>query len=290
MRWARGKLVLEVNGQSATWDACRRRWGPVEGEAYNDPHRKSKQRWPEPAVHEPGYDLGEVRFVPAPARGGYDTDHFEQAELRVKGARSTRLAARGAPSPRSMELLAFGGGALMVWGGWRKLSTTTYGSVGDGALCDSRTGRWRPMAAKGAPSPRFLPAAAWTGKKLIVWGGGTADFPGREPRMLSDGAVFDPGTNSWKPMPPEGGPPPRFKPVTVWTGRVFLIAGGGPELNSGGARGVDDAWVYDPAANAWSPVANPPRLPEAFWWVRVYRNCLAPLNLQAMQQVLDLLG
>ncbi len=70
-------------------------------------------------------------------------------------------------------------------------------------------------------------------------------------------------------MSADGAPPPRWKPVTVWTGSAMVLAGGGDSLTIGGARGKDDAYVYEPKGDRWSVVDGAPKLAEAHW-VRSY--------------------
>lgn len=76
-------------------------------------------------------------------------------------------------------------------------------------------GRWRTVAA--APlSGRFLPAAAWTGTEMLVWGGagcqGACSGPGI--RAHADGAAYDPTTDTWRPLPPS--------PLAARTGAIAV--------------------------------------------------------------------
>lgn len=97
----------------------------------------------------------------------------------------------------------------------------------------------------GAPSPRIAPFAAWTGTELIVWAGATAD-----PAMPSDGARYDPATDTWRAMATDGATTGRSQGGAAWTGSE-LFAWGGYD-----ARGVEQATgaLYDPAIDRWRPV------------------------------------
>ena len=97
---------------------------------------------------------------------------------------------------------------------------------------------WIETPASGAPSPREMHSAVWTGREMIVWGGRDSLGP------LGDGARFDPLTRSWTPLSAVGAPGPRFAHTAVWTGREMIVWGGG----SGGGR-------YDPVTDAWSPMS-----------------------------------
>jgi len=212
-----------------------------------------------------GLDLGGVRLIP-----GYDArrssyDGFAGARLVLPSGKEIRTSAAGAPAPRTYHVVAFDGRRLLVWGGYGPAPDgRSHGTFGDGAVFDTRSRSWRPMAAAGAPAARFRPVAVWTGRKLLVWGGG-AGAPGREPTQFGDGAAYDPARDRWTPMSAEGAPPPRWKPVVVWTGKFMVLTGGGDSLITGGARGRNDAYVYDPDADRWSAVEGAPKLAEAHW-------------------------
>lgn len=119
---------------------------------------------------------------------------------------------------------------------------------------------WESMSSDFAP--RVDAAAAWIGSGMFVWGG--ADDAGDR----SDGAIYDPQTDVWKPVSDTGAPSARSHAVAVWTGSRVIIFGGGP---SGSGDGINDGAEYDPASDTWSSL-NPPgppsagrRRPIAFW-------------------------
>jgi hypothetical protein len=115
------------------------------------------------------------------------------------------------------------------------------------------------MTAAGAPSPRLEPTAvAWTGSRLIVWGGRQATTSPGSLLVLADGAQYDPydpAADRWTPMSAAGAPSPRTDATVAWTGRRLVVVGGaalpgGPPLRGGA--------VYDPATDRWTPLAPPP--------------------------------
>jgi hypothetical protein len=163
---------------------------------------------------------------------------------------------------RSSPAAAWTGSEVVLWGGF-----ALDGPVADGAAYDPRTDSWRPLA----PAPldaRSGAAAVWTGTEVIVWGGHGAgpsvvsiDEDGRShsPTSRSDGAAYDPATDTWRPIAPA--------PIVsagstraVWTGSeaVFLA----------GTNSVEAA-IYDPAADTWRTVRGPgrpiPPYPSIAW-------------------------
>ena len=133
---------------------------------------------------------------------------------------------------------------------------TSVALGGGGERIARPTGPGMPLAVPGsagwtrlprAPiAPRSEYAAAWTGKKMIVWGGDSGNT------QYGDGAAYDPATRTWTKL--AAGPlAGRDLPVTVWTGKDMLIFGGAGTsgASSGGA-------AYDPATNTWRKLAPIP--------------------------------
>lgn len=110
---------------------------------------------------------------------------------------------------------------------------------GSAAAADS-AGVWSPIAAAGAPSARSGQVAVWTGKELLIWGGVALDTS----TVLGDGAAYDPGSNTWRPISRAGAPRPRYGQSAVWTGARMLIWGGE------GASDFTDGAAYDPATRS----------------------------------------
>lgn len=183
--------------------------------------------------------------------GGFGAEGVRDDGWLWNGRAWSPLPAEGAPSARSGHVAVWTAEALCVWGG------EADGAVrGDGACWSPATGAWRAMSSDGAPSARTYAGACWTGRALVVFGGQNADGD-----TLGDGAAWDPATNRWRPLASTGAPKPRRYPlVTRWPvdgGDGALVWGGaGDELALGG----EDAAVYDPARDAWTPVdlANAP--------------------------------
>ncbi len=80
-----------------------------------------------------------------------------------------------------------------------------------------------------------------------MWGGSSA--AGAE---LSDGAIYDPGADSWSVLGTAGSPPAaRVLATAVWTGSVVVVWGGG---NAAGTTDLTSGGRYDPAAGTWQTI------------------------------------
>lgn len=122
-------------------------------------------------------------------------------------------------------------------------------------VCDPATGEvshdlaagclsWQPLTASGAPSPRTLHTAIWTGDEMIVWGGRDATS------VFQDGARYDPARAAWAAISTVGAPTARHSHTAVWTGDRMIVWGGYGEETYEPAGGV-----YDPATDTWTPIS-----------------------------------
>lgn len=107
-------------------------------------------------------------------------------------------------------------------------------------------GRWAAMSTTGAPMPRAMHVAVWSGSELIVWGG---HAPGHRDILLGDGARYDPVADAWRPMTREGAPAARYLASGTWTGRELIVFGG--ETDYFYATRVGEGVAYDPVADRW---------------------------------------
>jgi hypothetical protein len=145
------------------------------------------------------------------------------------------------------------------------LLTTLVGCSDDGTASPEAAVRGSGSWRAGAPSPvgpRWSPVAVWTGTEALVLGGGTdspcppnASCTAADP-MASDGAAYDPATDSWREI--ADAPVPIgywFRPVVVG-GTVVLFDGDRRWL---GYSIESDSWASLPAAPA--PVADSGQIP-----------------------------
>jgi hypothetical protein len=85
------------------------------------------------------------------------------------------------------------------------------------------TGRWRSLSAANQPPPGAPPGIAWTGSRMLVWGGGTRT-----------GGLYDPVADAWETTALEGAPSVRSGHAAAWTGTELLVWGG--DAAAGGGR------------------------------------------------------
>ncbi len=148
------------------------------------------------------------------------------------------------PVARMSAAGVWAGDRWLVWGG---MSTNGYEQSGGQLLCSGGTPTtWQAMSTVGAPSGREDHAVAWTGTRLLVWGGHNFGTP------LNDGAAYDPLTDRWTPISAVGAPSARSLPSSAWTGSEWVLVGG--LTVSGAASGGS---VYTPATDTWRALDNP---------------------------------
>jgi hypothetical protein len=242
--WTGAQLVVVLR-RDGKWngtgfDPCHNAWSPV-------PEAR------EPPRSEPWLSGDHDRpFVPSHAKSSYDG--FERISVWDPGRKVWVAVTAPAPlAPREHYAVALVGRRLIVWGGW----TREMQALGDGAVLDLARKSWKKMSAAGAPSPRLEPTAvAWTGSRLLVWGGRVATPTTlASPRLLGDGARYDPAADRWTPMSSVDAPSPRVDATVAWTGRRLVVLGGAAEV---GGQPLRDGGAYDPATDRWTRLPAPP--------------------------------
>ena len=155
---------------------------------------------------------------------------------------------------------ALGENKLLIFGGLDDQGNT----LNSGAIYDVSTDSWTLLPqTENVPSPRQLATAAWTGLRVFVMGGRDA----ASTVSFSDGARYDPETNTWLPLPslPSG----RAAPWAMPASNYILLWGG--LSASGAALSGGERYVYGgttPTAS-WTNVAmtmySPDRVTDAAW-------------------------
>ena len=133
------------------------------------------------------------------------------------------------PQLREAATTVWNGRELLLLGG------TVVGADGrkaarDGLAYEPATDRWRRLAAM--PQTRIGALGVWTGRRVLVWGGLTADgahAPG--------GLAYDPVADRWSTLP--AAPlPRRLEATATWTGRSLVVWGGVATRRWGSFRAV----------------------------------------------------
>lgn len=142
------------------------------------------------------------------------------------------------PAPRDDATLTWDGRHVVVIGG-----STTSGRLHQTHLAFTPwANRWRelPSGAAAGAGGRWGHRAVWTGRKVVVWGGGIRPFTEATFRPAPSGFAYTPSTGSWTPVPrsPLRG---RHGHVVVWTGSSMLVWGGRADRTS-----LHDGAVYRP--------------------------------------------
>ena len=156
---------------------------------------------------------------------GYGQENAPQADSAVYDpATSTWRPAAAAPVPS--------GGICVVVGSCTGVDTgARVVFIAEGLVWHPSADRWSTIAA--APFTDHLldgAARAWTGTRVLAFGGGTYESSGDAPepppaKVRRDGAAYDPAADRWSPLPasPLAG---RARAAAVWTGREFIVWGG----------------------------------------------------------------
>ncbi len=178
----------------------------------------------------------------------------------------------GAPPPLSNRFganVAFDGERLGVWGGARQeveIGALPTGAelVGDGAIYDVAADRWEPMPAGPLP-PMMQGAAVWLESgRLAVAGGVVEDTSGSSSTSsgvtgmhlldATAGAVFDPTSQRWSPLPD----PLQDRPRPPQPG-IFVIYASEYSLTATDLRISSSGPIsyYDEVTQSWVPAPLP---------------------------------
>jgi N-acetylneuraminic acid mutarotase len=138
------------------------------------------------------------------------------------------LSGTGAPAARWAHTAVWTGTELLIWGGLGcgRSGTGEPQLCGDGARYNPATDTWAPLSRENAPTPRSGHTAVWTGREMLLWGGSAVKCADGTSGACGDGAAYDPGTDTWKPLSRERAPQARSSHTAVWTGSQMFVWGG----------------------------------------------------------------
>jgi hypothetical protein len=161
--------------------------------------------------------------------GGVTTYYGDGARYDPNADSWQPVSMVNAPSPRRYHV-ALGG---MVWGG-----ADENGQLGDGALYDSDLDVWTPVSASPLAA-RELHTLVTDEVGFYMWGGRSGS-PGSY-TYYGDGAMYDPGGDTWTLMNMTDAPSARAGHAAAFSGQYMVIWGGS----------TDPGGLYDVGANSW---------------------------------------
>lgn len=174
-------------------------------------------------------------------------DNIPASKLET-GAALTNLTSGGVSGVATggIVLSANANDAALIAAGYTKLGV---GQFGEG---------WRQGKSVGAPAARGGAFKAWSGNKMIVWGGVKGDTART---TFGDGAMYDPTLDQWSSITPTNAPGARTGFAvgsTYWTGQELFVWGGVRYVDGGSSTQTiyGDGALYNPVTNSWRAVSN----------------------------------
>lgn len=197
-------------GNGARYDPIARSWLPLPVAGAPSPRHGHTAIWTGTEMIVWGGDGS--RLPPAQDAGArYDpmTDHWAP------------VAWYASATARNAHTAVWTGERMIIFGGTRGHAVTFPDTPAYDPVADA----WSLAAEARAPAARASHTAVWTGTEMIVWAGLAGQFsPGYY--LAGDGAVYDPRSDSWGPLPTTAAPAPRRGHTAVWTGTEMLVWGG----------------------------------------------------------------
>jgi hypothetical protein len=149
------------------------------------------------------------------------------------------------PSARDRHPALWTGSLMIIFGA----------TDGSGGRYDPAIDTWSPTATPDV-EVGLGASLAWTGSRVIFWGGLRTQFPTRTYTVR--GAEYDPLTDDWRMIPD---PPPtvtgRSGHSAVWTG-TEMIVWGGYRISGSVTTYLQDGGRYNPVSGMWVYVPGPP--------------------------------
>ena len=198
--------------------------------------------------------------------GGISSTAYENTGARYTPATDTwapTSTGTNCPGGRQYHSAVWTGAEMIVWGGSTMVgAVTSY--LNSGGRYNPTTNAWTATAAAAnVPSARYQHTAVWTGREMIVWGGGLG-----QNSYLNTGGRYDPARDTWTPTSTGTNcPGPRNWSTATWTGAEMIVWGGylnvTPYYQNTGGR-------YSPASDSWIPTSTGTNCPAG----RQYHSAL----------------
>ncbi len=125
-------------------------------------------------------------------------------------------------------------------------------NLNDGYSFDPANNTWTAISTVNAPPPRRGHSAVWTGTEMIVWSGVDNIFGS----FLKSGAIYNPSTDTWRPMSAINSPSARNGHRSFWTGTKMIVWGGEESYQQ--QAPANTGGIYDLATDSWTLIQNSP--------------------------------
>lgn len=199
--------------------------------------------------------LADGRVLIAGGQGGGHGPYHREAEIFDPAARSWAPAGVMEIGRSFHTATLLSDGSVLATGG--------QGVVHDNSLRDATL--YRPGTNTWAPVPSLMADARAVhtatrlgdGTVLLVGGTGTRQGDGVGAKILSSAERYDPGAARFLPAAPLPEPRVQHSALLLPSGKVAVIAGGGP-----GQGRPTDTQLFDPATGTWQPLAALAAAPE----------------------------
>lgn len=156
-----------------------------------------------------------------------------------------KLPDTGSPGPRVDAVAVAMGDQVLVCSGGPDSGT---GALNTGRIFDLASSTWKDV--KNVSFGSRNPIALWTGTKVLLLGGMSNGGP------ISNGALYDPLTDTWTTTSISNAPGARTGPGWTWSGTELLIFGG----RKSGFNVTAEGYAFNPETNSWrslSPINAP---------------------------------
>jgi len=155
------------------------------------------------------------------------------------------MSTENAPIARTSFTAVWTGSKMIIWGGLLQDNV-----LNDGGIYDPQTDTWTPVSTKDAPSARHWHSAVWDGKRMIIWGG----FDPVNDKYLNDGGLYDPSTDSWKPINTDNAPIGRWKHLALYLNDKYgMLIWGGYNYTK---RYLNSGALYNPEKDTWKSISD----------------------------------
>ncbi len=156
--------------------------------------------------------------------------------------------------PRIYHSAVWTGDEMIIWGGQGLEFDPDTGSemevpLTTGAKYSPATDSWESIFG---PNPRYRHTAVWSGSEMLIYGGEESPDPAES---------FDPQTDLFTVLPPNGLVEGRTEHTAVWTGTEMIVWGGIEESDL--FKPVSSGVIYREATHSWFPTRHQAPEPRA---------------------------